>query len=305
MQRTFSCVFFTAILLFILNFNPNLYAQDLNVNVIIEDQQLSSEAREKLMDFKQQVQDYLNRNKFHDEEIKAVNATFQFNFTSASGDNYNCQIFVASQREIYSRDKNAPVKYTSAFKYLDDRVSFTYNRNMPIIRNDFRFDSFLSLLDYYAYMIMGYDEDSYYPQGGNKYFQKALDICNKPIADKRGWTETGGGSKPSRIQLVQELLNVRFDDFRKGYFEYHWMGLDSIAINPQNAYEYMLVALEKIGNIKKREVKAFNIEIFFDSKFKEIAEIFLNYGNRNVYDRLVRIDPSHQTEYEEKKKIAQ
>jgi hypothetical protein len=302
MQRTFGCVFIS--LLIFLFSTSSLSAQDFNVNVIVEDQQLSSDSREKLREFKRQVEEYLNRNKFHDENIKAVNATFQFNFTSASGDNYNCQIFVASQREIFSRDRNAPVKFSPAFKHLDDRISFTYNQNMPMIKNDFSFDPFLSLLDYYAYMIMGYDEDSYYPKGGNKYFQKALDICNKPIPDKRGWTETGGGAKPSRLQLVQELLNVRFDEFRKGYFEYHWLGLDSIAINPANAYEYILVALEKISTVKKREVKAFNIEIFFETKYKEISDVFLNYGNRNVYDRLARLDPPHQSEYEEKKKIA-
>jgi hypothetical protein len=122
------------------------------------------------------------------------------------------------------------------------------------------------------------------------------------MTDKTGWTETGGGSKPSRIQLVQELTNPRFEEFRKSFFEYHWMGLDSLALNKANAYQYILKALEKISVIKKKEVKAFNVDIFFDEKYIEIAEAFQDYGNKSVYDKLIQFDPSHQNNYDEVKK---
>lgn len=207
--------------------------------------------------------------------------------------------FVIAQREIYRTDKRDPIVYTTTFKFLDDRVSFNYNQNIQFIKNDVIFDSFLSLLDYYAYMIMGYDEDSYFPRGGNVYFQKALQICNKPKSDNRGWTETGGGTRPSRLQLAQELLNPRFDDYRRGFFEYHWMGLDSLGINRTNAYNNILRALTRISNVKKREVKSFNPDIFFDAKAEEIATTFLDYGDNSIFNKLIELDPAHQRIYEQ------
>ena len=231
--------------------------------------------------------------------------TFEFNFQSSNGfDGYETQLFVVAQREIYRKNKSDPIKYTTTLRILDERVNFTYLRSMQFLKNDVLFDPLLSLLNYYAYMIIGFDEDSYYPKGGTKYFQKAMDICNKLMNDKRGWTETGGGSKPSRLQLVQELTNPRFEDFRKSYFEYHWMGLDSLALNKQNAYQYILNAIEKMSTIKKREIKAFNIDIFFDEKYVEIAEAFMDYGNKSIYDKLIQYDPSHQNTYEDYKKRA-
>jgi hypothetical protein len=306
------------LIILILSFSGVLKAQDFEVTVNIVVDALSQDAKDKLKDFKQQVEDYFNRNKFYDNayfnetnmpgaDQYKIKANLQFNFKGASGDNYDCQIFISSQRIIDRFDKKQNPKYTTLFKILDERCSFGYTRTMQMIRNDLRFDPFLSLLDYYAYMMLGYDQDSFFPKDDPKnksiYFTKAQDICNKQMSDRNGWTETGGGSKPSRLQLVQELLNSRYEDFRNGFFEYHWFGLDSLGFS-KNSYNIILNALKKIGNIKKKEVKAFNIDLFFEAKNAEIADLFLNYGDKKIYDQLIIYDPSHQRIYEEAKKKA-
>lgn len=304
MKNNIKALLFALIILNLFSFSKT-FAQDFNVEVIINVDALPIDAKDRLNDFKRQVEDYFNTNKFAVGEIYPIKATLQFNFRSTDGfDQYEAQIFIASQRQIFNPDKFAQPTYTTAFKYLDERCTFDYNRALPFIQNDVRFDSFLSLLDYYAYTMLGFDEDTYYVKGGNKYYQKALDICNKPIADRKGWTETGGGSKPSRLQLVQEILSTRFDNYRKGLFEYFWMGIDSLALNPKNAYSYLITALEKIGAVRKKEVKSFNIDLFFAAKYVELADLFSNYGDRKVYDMLIRIDPSHRNDYEEAKKNA-
>lgn len=306
------------IFILFLGFTVNSKAQDFETQVVVNVDALSVDAKDRVTNFKQQVEDYFNRNKFYDNnyfnetnmpgsELYKIKVMVQFYFKSASGDNYDAQLLVASQRIIDRYDKKQNPKYTTTFKILDERCSFTYNKSMQFIKNDLRFDSFLSLLDYYAYMILGYDQDSFFPKDDPKnnsiYFQKALDICNKPMSDKKGWTETGGGSKPSRVQLVQELLNTRYENFRNGFFEYHWFGLDSMGYS-KNSYSIILSALKKIGDIKKKEVKAYNIDLFFENKNVEIADLFMNYGDRKVYDQLILIDPSHQRIYEEAKKKA-
>ena len=285
----------------------NAAAQDFEATCIINTDAITSDARDKLKDFKLQVEDYLNKNKFSDgtPEIRkpySIKVTFQFNFRGSNGlDGYDAQLFFVSQRIVDDSLKLIQPRYVTAFKYLDDKVSFTYNRSMMMQRNEVRFDSFLSLLDYYAYVALGFDEDSFYPKGGNRYFQKALDICNKPMTDRQGWTE-GGGAKPTRAQLVQEMLNTRFDDFRMAYYSYHWEGIDYIYIrpySPKKGYDVILAAYEKIAKNKSREAKSFNIDLFFDAKAQEVAQLFQNYGDRSVYDKFSKFDPSHQRIYED------
>ncbi|HPS64998.1 MAG TPA: DUF4835 family protein [Ignavibacteria bacterium] len=276
--------------------------QDFEATCIINSDAIPADSRDRIKDFKQQVEDYLNKNKFSDgsPEIKkpySIKLTLQFNFRGSNGlDAYDAQLFIVSQRIVDDSLKIIQPKYLTAFKYLDDKVTFTYNRSMMMQKNDVRFDSFLSLLDYYSYVALGFDEDSFYPKGGNRYFQKALDICNKPMTDRNGWTE-GGGAKPTRAQLVQEMLNTRFDDFRNAYYSYHWEGVDYVYIrpySPKKGYDAILAAYEKISKNKSREAKSFNIDLFFDEKAQEVGQLFQNYGDRSVYDRFSKWDPSHQ-----------
>lgn len=287
----------------------NLFSQDLKATVTIEASTLSSSDRDRLKNFVQQVTDYLTRNKFHTKQLEpdyTVEADFQFYFRSMpSVDNYDVQLFVQSRRKVddATQKTNTP-KYSPIFRFLDERVAFTYNNSIRFERNDSRFDPLISLLDYYVYIILGYDEDTYFVKGGTPLFQKALDICNKPMSDKKGWTESGGGSKPTRLQIVQELLNVRFDGYRKGIFEYMWMGIDSMSVNKRAGFKNVLSALERIDQVKKNEVKSYNIDIFYDTKNKEIADLFLDYGDRTVYDKLMRYDPSHRSVYEDAQRKA-
>lgn len=299
---------FLIIVIILLSNSDRSYSQlqDLQVEVIVDMSLLPPDAQDKLSNFKRRTEEYLNKNKYFDDKVPPVRVQMQFSFTGLDAVNYDYQakIFIVSKREIYNPFKNGNEKYATAFRFLDERCDFYYQDNMVFLKNDYRFDSFLSLLDYYAYIIAGYDEDSYFVKGGNKYFQKALDICNKVTGSLSGWNETGGGSKPSRLQLVQEILDVRSDGFRKAYFEYMWCGLDSLALNKIHAYQNILDAIYTISEIKKKQVQTYNIDIFFDSKATEIAETFIEYGNKTVYDKLMSYDRSHQTIYDEAKKRA-
>jgi hypothetical protein len=284
-------------------------SQDIKANVTFDASSLSSSDRDRLQNFVQKVSDYLNRSKFHSKTIEpdyTVEADFQFFFTGMpSTDNYNVQLFVSSRRKVddASAKTNTP-KYSPIFRFLDERVSFFYNSSLRFERNDAVFVPLVSLLDYYVYMILGYDEDTYFVKGGTPLYQKALDICNKPMSDKKGWTESGGGSKPTRLQIVQELLSVRFDNYRKGLFEYMWMGVDSMSVNKRAGFKNVLSSLERIDQVKKSEIKSYNIDIFYDAKNREIADLFLDYGDRAVYDKIIKFDPSHRSIYEEAQRKA-
>lgn len=289
--------------------SKTVLSQDIKANITFDASTLSASDRDRLKNFQQQVSDYVNRNKFHSKTIEpeyTVEADFNFFFRSMSStDNYDVQLFVSSRRKIddNTQKTNTP-KYSPIFRFLDERVSFFYNNSLRFEKNDAQFVPLLSLLDYYCYMILAYDEDTYFVKGGTALYQKALDICNKPMSDKKGWTESGGGSKPTRLQIVQEMLNVRFEGYRKGLFEYMWMGLDSMSVNKRAGFKNVLSALERIDQVRKSEIKSYNIDIFYDAKNKEIADLFLDYGDRSVYDKIIKFDPSHRSVYEEAQRKA-
>ncbi len=315
-RKLFAYLFITAILA---GNTVLLQAQDFDITVTLNVDALPPDAKDKVKDMKQQLEDYYNKNKFYDNaifnetnkpgaDIYKIKGNLQITFTGTNGiDQYDAQVLILSQRIIDTQDKKQNPRRTVLFKYIDERFKFTYNRAIQFIKNEFRFDPFISFFDYYAYLMLGFDQDSFFPKdhpmNRSIYFQKAIDICNKPMTDRTGWTETGGGSKPSRLVFVQELMNPRFDDFRNGFYEYHWMGLDSLGLS-KNAYAYIFNAVDKIAKIKKREVRAYNVDYFLETKAQEISDVFLNYGDKGIYDKLMQLDPAHTRIYEEGKRKA-
>jgi hypothetical protein len=83
-------------------------------------------------------------------------------------------------------------------------------------------------------------------------------------------------------------------DIEKGLFEYEWMGIDSMSINKRAGFKNVLSALERIDQVRKSEIKSYNIDIFYDAKNKEIANLFIDYGDRTIYDKIIKFDPVTQ-----------
>src|SRR5258706_990961 len=102
-----------------------------------------------------------------------------------------------------------PPKTTAVLRLLDDSWEFDYTRYQPFIHNDISFNPLLSFVDFYMYLVLGYDFDTYGSLDGTPYFQKAMDIVSKsrgaPNAGK-GW-DISGQSIYQRAQLIDELLN--------------------------------------------------------------------------------------------------
>ena len=93
---------------------------------------------------------------------------------------------------VTSRIKEAVHKAgrnSGVIRILDDKWEFDYVRSQSLIHDEFRFDALLSFIDFYAYVVLGFDFDSYKAFDGTLYFEKAVDIVNKSrgAASGTGW----------------------------------------------------------------------------------------------------------------------
>ncbi len=288
--------------LFILYSKVN--SQELDPIVDVNVDKLTIDVRDRLASFKQDITDYLVKTRFTNEDIVndvrgkpyKIKCNFQFFFTASTGfDSYEAQVVIISQRNIY-RTPN----FTNVLRFKDDSWAFSYTKGQAFYHDDLKFNTLTSFLDYYAYMIIGADDDSWELELGTKRFQKAQDVVNLAVANSstKGWSDNTT-LKASRGTYPQELLNSRYDDFRKGVWMYHFAGLDSIQYNKRQALEKMAEGIELIGKTKKTEVRAFSIKAFFDAKYNEIAISMVDYYDKTIYRRLMELDPDHTSTYEE------
>lgn len=279
-------------------------SQELDPIVDVNMDRLNPDVRDRLSSFQQDITDYLIRTKFSDEvivnDVKGkqykIRCTFSIAFNSATGfDSYDAQLVVTAQRNVYRTQEFTPV-----IRIKDDKWQFTYTKGQAMYHDKLKFNPLTSLLDYYAYMIIGVDDDTWELELGTKRFRLAQDVVNLAIANSSsgGWSENSG-LKASRQSYPQEFLNSKYDDFRKGVWIYHFAGIDSLQYNKQKALERIAQAIELIGKIKKAEIRSFAAKAFFDAKYLEIAQTLVDYYDKTIYRRLGEIDPDHIGTYDE------
>lgn len=290
-------------LIFLLN--VTIFSQELDATVTINAEQLSTASRDRLANFKFQIQDYLNNNKFTSQpwQGERIKCNFTIFFTSAPDEvTYNAQLVVSSQRPIENSQLNSLM-----LSIMDNSWSFKYEKGQAMYFNQTDFDPLTSLLDYYAYLIIGFDADSYDKLGGTDYFQKAFDIAVKGGSSKfsKGWLLDS--SPFNRRALVDNLLNAKYQQFRIDYFDYHYNGIDLINSKDKNIGLNNIIKL--ITNLEKAknqiDWRSVLLKVFFDAKAGEIAEHLKGYADKSIFEILKRIDAPHTSKYDDALKFYQ
>ena len=87
-----------------------IFAQELAATVQVNMEKLPTVNKDLLVNFKQQIEQYLNNNRFTSGnwEGERIKCTFNIFLTSASDEShYSGQIYVASQRPVFRSDKSS------------------------------------------------------------------------------------------------------------------------------------------------------------------------------------------------------
>ncbi len=284
------------ILIFCLIFVPSILAQELNCTITVNMDNISISNRDLLSNFQQSVSDYMNKTRFTSDDWGGDKITCSLNIFFMSGtDNgsYTAQVVITSLRPIYKSTKNSLM-----LSINDPMWSFYYQNGQALMAHQNTFDPVASFLDYYAYMIIGFDYDSWQQFGGTPYFNEAINIVNLGSASKysKGWVRSSGSY--SRTGLVEDLLNDKYRSFREAFYQYYY-GIDIFQQNPKIGQEKIVFLIKTLQTLKdKIDFSSPLIKTFFDAKSGEIVEYLKNYPDKNIFNILKRIDPSHTAKYD-------
>lgn len=275
-----------------------LLSQEIAATVTVNFESLQTEHREKLINFSRQIEDYINKNKWTDLrwEGPKIPVSIQIFFRSGSQSNrYSAQVVISSQRPIYQSEKS-----TLMLKLMDPSWEFTYEKNQVLLFNPALFEPLTGFINYYIYVILGIDSDSYEEFGGNKFFNQALSIAYQGSTSNfsSGWTP-GEGSF-NRIDFVSEYLNEKYQNFRKAFYDYHYNGLDLAGEDSSLPVKKLVNLIKVIEELRNKVfMRSMVLKVFFDTKYLEFCEILRTYPDKSIFERLKRVDPSHISTYDE------
>jgi hypothetical protein len=159
-----------------------------------------------------------------------------------------------------------------------------------------------AMLSFYAYIIIGLDQDSFSPLGGTPYYQRAQNIMNLAagtFTNIPAWSAMGSDNQ-SRYWLIENLLSPPLTPIREGLYTYHRQAMDVFEKDPEAARAKVVEVLTKIKAANAQKRLSVLMSMFFDAKKLELVNIF-SQGNmqprKEAYDLLVYLDPVNTSRY--------
>ncbi len=283
------------IIVFAILFVPVIWAQELNCTITVNMDNITPSNRDLLSDFQQNISDYMNKTRFTNQDWQGgkIDCGLNIFFMSGTSDgNYTAQVVVTSMRPIYQTTKNSLM-----LSINDPMWSFNYQKGQALLAHQSTFDPVASFLDYYAYMIIGFDADSWQEFGGSPYFNEAIDIANLGSVSQfsKGWAKNTGSY--TRSGLVENLLNDKYRPFREAFYQYYY-GIDIFQKNKKIGQEKIVYLIKTLQQLKdKIDFSSPLIKTFFDAKSGEIVEYLKDYPDKSIFNILRQVDPSHTAKY--------
>lgn len=275
------------------------FPQEINADVNIDYSQVNNTSLNNFHDLENKIQSYLNNYSWTNDSFlpyERIHATFQITLLSVSNNHtFKADLVVRSLRPIYHTNRR-----TTVFLYHDNDWTFHYTPNSDLIHDELRFNDITTLLDYYAFIILGYDYDTFSPLGGTPFFAKAQHLVSvAQFSSAAGWN-IAGNSHRNRTQLVALLLNPNYQPLRRASYIYYRHGLDLFLRNPSKARQNILKALHLVQTAKRQTSNTLLFDIFFNTKADELASIFGSAPTNirlKAYNLLSDLDPSHLSVY--------
>lgn len=270
-------------------------AQELDCTVTVNFEQLSGSDYEYLRDLQRLIAEYLNDRTWTDDRFRPqerIDCSVQIFIEQAVGlTEFDAQLIVAARRPIYETAQSTPT-----FR-VKDSWTFKYARGTPLVFDLNRFDRLTSVLDFYAFMILGYDYDTFSELGGTPHFEEARRIANLAESEgASGWS--GIVTERTRAALIAEILNPRFRRLREVMYAYHRNGLDRFVAQTEPARQVILEQVETLRDLTADVNRSYAVDLFFGAKFQELTAVFEDAPTASrAYGLLTDVDPSHSSTY--------
>lgn len=292
------------ILSFLLVIPGTLTSQELNCNVQISAQKIQGSNRQVFETMQRDIYEFMNSTVWTSHVFsyaERIECNILITLTEQlSADEFRGTIQIQLKRPVFNT-----TYFSTMLNFVDNNLQFRYVEFQPLEfdPNSYR-SSLVSVLAYYAYIIIGFDYDSFSTEGGTEFFQIAEKIVtNAQNAPEPGWKPYDGSRNRNRYWLVKNILDQEYKEVRRFIYEYDISGLDRMESMLADARTSMVESLRLLQDVFRRKPDPFMylLQIVMESKADELVNIFSEAfpeEKSRVIQILVEIDPANKSKYE-------
>lgn len=273
--------------------------QELNCTVTVNYDKVGATNTQIFKSLERSLNEFVNNTAWTDQTYKGnekINCSMFITVNSFDGSNgFEASIQVQSSRTIFNSTYSSPLVNIN-----DKDFSFSYVEFQNLSYNPNSFDSnLLSVIAFYCYYIIGTDAESFELNGGETYYQQAVNIVNLAAPSSiKGWLQTE--KKQNRYYLINDLLSPTFKAYRDAMYSYHFDGLDTMEADPKKAKETIKSSIATLNEINITRPNAYLTRTFFDAKSDEIVSIFSGGPTvpiSDLVDLLGKLSPTNSSKW--------
>jgi hypothetical protein len=293
-----------AVALLVLAGRGAVVSQELYCNVQVSAQKIQGSNREVFQNMQRDIYEFMNSMVWTDNVFsfsERIECNLLINLDEQlSADEFRGTIQVQLSRPVYNTTYESTV-----LNFVDNNFQFRYVEFQPLEFNPSSHTSNLvSVLAYYAYLLIGMDFDTYSQGGGTPYFQVAEKIVtNAQNAPEQGWKPYDGSRNRNRYWLIKNILDSEYGGVRQFLYLYHLRGLDRMESDMTQARTEIYESLRRLQEVYRRRPDPFMyyMTVVLDAKADEIVNIFSQgfpEEKNRVVQILTEIDPANETKYQ-------
>ena len=291
----------TVALLAILLGVVGVYAQELNCTVEINTDKINGTDKAVFSTLQTAITEYMNNSQWGNAQFlvnEKIDCKLFFTIASVEGTKMTGDLQVQSSRPVYNASYT-----TTLINFKDTNIEFEYQENEPLVFNINAMESNLTaILNFYAYMILAIDFDSFAPNGGDFYYERAANVVQ--LAQSSG--ETGWKAfedTKNRSAVLSAFTEKNTSAIRSLLYDYHRKGLDEMVLSPDKGRATITKTLNILKQIYDVAPMSVVLSMFKDAKLDELVNI---YSKSNITERQTVYEllyPLYPTERERLNKI--
>jgi hypothetical protein len=280
---------------------PALKAQQLNCTVSVDYNQVGGQAdRLVFQEMQRAMSEYINFQEWNEDKMdyfERIRVNFRIIINQRpSADYFRCTANIQIYRPVYNST------YETVLANLSDQYfSFNYVPGQPLQFNENVYtDNLTALLNFYAYVVLGFDYASFSNGGGNPYFRKAQQwVSLAASSPEQGWS-SAGVAQNNRFWLAENLTNTSYRSFQDALYNYHRQGLDQMTENLPRARRNILEAVRDMQKLYRTNPLLMVTRVFLDAKSDELIKVFqgaFQNDKKTFVEIMQDLDPSNSEKY--------
>ena len=269
--------------------------QELNCSVEVNSDKISGTDKSVFTTLQTAITEYMNNTQWGNAQFLAnerIECKLFFTISSYDGTTMSGDLQIQSTRPVYNSTYT-----TTLINFKDEDIEFDYQENEPLIFSENSMESELTaILNYYAYLILAIDFDSFSPNGGESYYEKAANVVNMAQSSGgKGWKAFEDNR--NRSAVLSAFTDPSTKEIRTLLYDYHRKGLDEMVLSPDKGKSVITKSLEILKQIYDVNPMSVALSMFKDAKLDELVNVYSksNMSERqSVYELLYPLYPTER-----------